>query len=156
MTMTPDEFLAEVVAPALTALDLDSQAARELLLGTALQESALRNIQQMGGPALGYFQMEPATHDDIWENFLAYRPDLAARVKALLPDGEPLASDLLTCPVYAAAMARVKYYRCPAPLPAAGDLEAQAAYYKRWYNTPGGAATVAEYMANWRAAEAAA
>ena len=53
-------------------------------------------------------------------------------------------------------MARVKYYRCPAPLPAAGDLEAQAAYYKRWYNPPGGAATVAEYMANWRAAEAAA
>ena len=94
--MTPQDFIAEVVEPGLSAIGLDSQAARELLLGTALQETGLRNIQQVGGPALGYFQMEPATHDDIWENFLAYRPDLAARVKALLPDGEPLASDLLS------------------------------------------------------------
>ncbi len=150
--MTPERFLAEVVAPALTALDLDGPAARELLLGTALQESRLRNIPQAGGPALGYFQMEPATHDDIWENFLAYRPDLAARVTALLPDGAPLPSDLLSYPLYAAAMARLLYARVAAPLPAAGDIAAQAAYYKRWYNTPEGAATVEAYLGNWRSA----
>ncbi len=150
--MTPQRFLAEVVEPALRALDLDSPGARELLLGTALQETGLRNIPQEGGPALGYFQMEPCTHDDIWARFLAYRPDLAGKVKALLPDGAPLASDLLGYPLYATAMARLLYARVAAPLPAAGDIAAQAAYYKRWYNTPEGAATVGEYLANWRSA----
>jgi len=148
--MEPQDFLAPVIRPALAAIDLGGPAAEEILLGTALQESGLRNVKQTGGPALGYFQMEPNTHDDIWANFLAYKPDLADKIKSLLPDGEsPLESDLISFPLYAAAMARVLYYRIKAPLPAQGDLDAQAAYYKQFYNTPGGAATVAEYTANW-------
>ena len=39
-----------------------------------------------------------------------------------------------------------------AALPQQGDLAAQAAYYKRHYNTADGAATVAQYMANWQRA----
>jgi len=148
--MEPQDFLTQVIRPALSAIGLGGPAAEELLLGTALQESGLRNIQQVGGPALGYFQMEPNTHDDIWRNFLAYKPDLSAKVKGLLPNGvEPLPSDLISFPLYAAAIARILYLRVPAPLPAQGDLDAQAAYYKRFYNTPGGAATEAEYVANW-------
>ena len=147
--MDPHDFLATVIQPATAALDLDSAAVQELLLGTAIQESGLRNIQQVGGPALGYFQMEPATHDDIWATFLSYRPELASRVKSLLPDGVPTPDQLISCPVYAAAMARLRYERAPAPLPPVGDLAGQAAYYKQWYNTPEGAATLDEYMSNW-------
>ena len=54
--------------------------------------------------------------------------------------------------LYACAMARLVYARHPDPLPAAGDLEAQAELYKRVYNTAGGAATTAEYVANYKAA----
>jgi len=148
--VNPDDFTAQVIRPALAAINLGGLAAEQLLLGTALQESGLRNIRQSGGPALGYFQMEPATHNDIWTNFLMGNPQLAAAIKNLLPNGTaPLTSDLISFPIYAAAMARVHYLRVPAPLPAAGDLDAQAAYYKKWYNTPGGAATTAEYIANW-------
>lgn len=150
--MTPQDFLAQIIRPALAVLGLDGPAAEQLLLGTALQESGLRNIrQEEGGPALGYFQMEPATHDDIWRNFLAHRAVLAARVRTLLPAGaQPTARLLIPHPLYGAAMCRVHYLRVPAPIPS--DLAGQAAYYKAHYNTAAGAATVAQYLANWRSA----
>ena len=58
----------DIIEPVLSRLHAASPAARALLLGTAAQESAMgRYIRQLrGGPALGIFQMEPATHDDIW------------------------------------------------------------------------------------------
>src|SRR5260221_162978 len=67
----------------------DLQAPVELLLGTALQESGLTyRVQLGGGPARGLFQMEPNTHDDIWDNFLKYRVPLATAVRAFLA-GDP-------------------------------------------------------------------
>ena len=56
-----------------------------------------------------------------------------------------LATDL----AYAAAMCRIHYYRDKEPLPNAGDISRQAEYWKRVYNTPAGAGTEAEYLANW-------
>lgn len=150
--MTPQFFLDHIIRPALAAIGLDGPDAEQLLLGTALQESALRNYRQEGGgPALGYFQMEPEDHDDIWANFLAGRKDLAGRMRSLLPVRvQPSADQLIPYPHYAAAMCRVHYLRVPAPIPT--DLAGQAAYYKAHYNTPAGAATTAEYLANWQAA----
>jgi hypothetical protein len=40
---------------------------------------------------------------------------------------------------HATAMCRVHDRRAPEPLPPAGDLEAQAAYWKAHYNTAAGA-----------------
>ena len=59
-----------------------SEEAENLLMGTAAQESALGEyIRQLGnGPALGIFQMEPETFDDIVRNYLSYRPDLCRKV----------------------------------------------------------------------------
>lgn len=140
---------ALVIRPALEALHLHSVAAEELVLGTALQESGLRYLQQLGGgPALGLWQMEPATHDDLWTNFLNYRPDLAERVRSLCatPICEALAGNLW----YAAAMCRLHYFRRPEPLPEAGNITNMASYWKRFYNTSGGKGSVTEYLANWQ------
>lgn len=51
--------------------------------------------------------------------------------------------------MYAAMMCRIHYRRVSEPLPAAGDLPAQAAYWKKWYNTELGAGTEAEYIEHW-------
>jgi hypothetical protein len=60
-------------------------AAEQLLLGTAMQEDDLVHRRQMGGgPARGFFQMELATHNDIWQNFLKFRKELADKVIDLL------------------------------------------------------------------------
>ena len=123
-------------------------------MGTALQESGLLSLRQIHGPALGPFQLEPATHEDIWANYLAHNPGLSSLVTALsIPAAHvELENELMGNLWYAAAMCRVFYRRVPEALPAAGDLAGQAAYYKLHYNTPAGAATTDEYIANWRAA----
>jgi hypothetical protein len=153
--VTPQEFSIEVIVPALNAIGLYSPAAAQLLLGTAIQESGLRDIPQIGGgPAAGYFQIEFATYTDVLANFLAFRPALAEKVEVLCSPDKPNFAAVTAHPRYACAIARIKYLRVPEPLPAAGDIAAMAAFYKAHYNTPEGAATEAEFVANWEATSA--
>ena len=133
---------------------MHSTAAERLLLGTAAAESLLKYRKQIGGPALGLFQMEPRSHDDIYENFLNYpgRAVLRQKIIGLLshPDADKYDA-LVNNDPYACAMARVQYYRFPAPMPAADDLDALARYWKRYYNTASGAGTIAGFKEKWRA-----
>jgi hypothetical protein len=138
-----------IIEPTLEQIGLYSTAAVELLLGTALQESRLTYIKQLGGgPALGLWQMEPDTHDDIWRNWLAYRHDLACKIKTICPTAR--AQDLVGNNTYACAMARLHYRRVKEPLPPAGDRPGQAAYWKAHYNTILGRGTAEEYLHNWQ------
>ena len=146
-----------VVRPALEIIGLGGTAAEELMIGTILQESNGGHwLHQLGsGPAIGICQMEPTTHDDIWKNYLRFHSDLAAKLQSLTVAahvGEMPASEMAGNLYYAVAMARLVYARVHEPLPPAGDLAAQAAYYKQHYNTAGGAATTLQYVANWQAA----
>jgi hypothetical protein len=151
MITKADALRTAIIRPALQAIFLWSPAAEDLLLGTAAQESGFRNIRQIGsGPALGYWQMEPATHNDIWGNYLRYHADLAYAAALLAKSPLPTPASMVEYPQYGAAMARVKYLRVPEPLPKEGDIEGLAAYWKHWYNTPEGAGTPAEFVANWK------
>lgn len=144
------QFKDLVVLPALKAIGLYSPAAEELVLGTAIQESRLKYLKQLGsGPALGLFQMEPNTYLDIWHNYLVYREELAMNVTKLAHNLAPEA--MVTDLLFAAAMCRIHYLRVPEPLPEQGDYEAQAAYWKEHYNTMYGAGTEEEYLENWYA-----
>lgn len=148
MSITPKEFVLSIVRPACDALGYGGPLVERLLLGTAMKESNLRNIQQVGGPALGYFQMEPATHNDLHKNYLQYRGVLTMKLRTLLPPHTDFNPELLIAvPLYAAAMCRIKYLACPGAIPS--SLEGQAAYYKKYYNTPLGAATEQEYINLW-------
>lgn len=144
-------FLQLSIRPALQKMGLWTTASEQLLLGTALVESDLLHRRQMrGGPAKGFFQMEPAAHDDIWNNFLKYRPSLSNSIISLMTS--PTVSrhlELEQNDKYAGAMARAHYLRAPAPLPKADDIEAMAGYWKRYYNTPLGAGTVSKFVQKW-------
>jgi hypothetical protein len=142
------QFREVVIRPALKKIKLWTPEAEELLLGTALQESRLKYMKQLGsGPAVGFFQMEPRTHDDIWKNYLRAKPDLAQRVAQLshVVNAQSMSTDLL----YAAAMCRVHYLRVPHRLPAEGDIQGQARYWKLFYNTNYGSGTEEEYLEVW-------
>lgn len=145
------DFRLAVVRPVLMQLSLWSQAAENLLLGTAVQESGLRYLRQLGrGPALGVYQIEPATHDDVWTNFLAFRPALAeslSRLAAPVPDRR---TQLVLNLAYATAMARLIYWRRPEPLPEADDVAGLARYWKAHFNTVLGRGTVAAFILNYK------
>lgn len=146
--MNPAHFLRYIIVETLTFLAdydkrFDSPAARALLLGTAMVESDLKHLQQHGtGPAAGFFQMEPATHDDIWRTYLAYNPELRDLVASCAitwtDDDMPAPGEMRWNLRYAAVMARLRYWRAKERLP---DLHpmALAGYHERHYNSRLGA-----------------
>lgn len=142
----PAQLRQYVVVPVLDRLDLLSDAAVSLVLGTAMHESHLQYLKQLGGgPAVGLWQMEPFTHDDCWTNFLIFRRDLAARVRAVVGVYSPSSDDMIGDLNYACAMARVRYRRAAGNLPA-NDPAVLAAYWKQHYNTPLGKGTTAQAL----------
>ena len=143
-----------VVRRALQALDPAvpySLAAENLLVGTALQESRLTYLRQLGsGPARGIFQMEPATHDDLRDWARKSKPAINGRLEWLTAVSPSALEQLTTNLLYAAAMARLKYYRSPQVIPAADDIDGLGRFYKSIYNSPLGAGTAEEFVSNYQ------
>lgn len=141
-----------VIRPTLRRIKYWSPAAEELLVGIAAQEThlgALGRRQRGGGPAIGLWQMEPATHALTWRWLRRHRPSLAL---AVLEIAEPAAAEpnlLVISDTYACAMSRALMLSIPGPLPDHHNLPAQAAWWKRWWNTPKGKGTVEQYIANY-------
>lgn len=142
-----------VIRPTLEYLNHWSQAAENLLLGTAAQESALgKYLKQMQGPALGIYQIEPATHKDVWANYLVSRLELSQKILGLVSHKNMYTNkndDLMFNLAYATAIARIVYQRVPEPLPEANDITGLARYWKQHYNTPKGKGNVAEFIAHY-------
>lgn len=142
------ELRTHIIAPVLERLGMYSKAAEDLLVGTACVESMCGYwLTQVNGPALGIYQMEPATHDSVWWNNLRYDTDRAEMVKRFgLPDA--LSGQLSGNLFYATAMCRVHYwYRSADPIPQ--HLIGQAEYWKEHWNTSSGAGTVEDYLAKY-------
>jgi hypothetical protein len=141
------QMMEEIVRPVLQHLGLHSLSAERLVLGTALVESLGGYIRQLGqGPALGLWQMEPATHDCIWDNYLKFQPALATKVREFESSSSLTygAKELIGNLYYGAAMCRVHYRRVREALPDANSAHGMATYWKRYYNTHLGAGTVAK------------
>ena len=86
---------SKVIRPALTKINLWSRSAEELILGTAIVESGLTYLKQRGeGPALGLWQGEPATHEDLYTNYLHFRPDLGMALAELGAAGASMDDNL--------------------------------------------------------------
>jgi hypothetical protein len=134
--------LRQLIKDVLTAIGEYSPDAEELLMATAANESNLGRYrtQSGGGPGRGIFQIEALDFNDIWANYLKYHADLATKVKALNNDVQGTVDDLINNDRYSIGLCRVHYMRAKGALPSAQDLDAIWAYYKRWYNTPLGAA----------------
>jgi hypothetical protein len=145
------KILLVAVRPALDALQMGGRGAEQTVPGTTTQKKVLIHRQQLGGgPALGLFQMEPATHDDCWNNYLNFRSGLANKVRSTLEAGQaPVAQTLKVNDRYAAAMCRVRYMRVAQALPNQDDITAIADYWKQHYNTPLGAGAPEEFLDKW-------
>lgn len=141
------QFSRYIVRPVLKGIGLYSLAAERLLIGTAISEGGLVFIDQVErggdkrpGPAYGVFQMEKATHDDLWDNFLDYKPDLTSKIQFWMCGGRADVDMMHGNMYYAAAMCRVHYFRSPRALPNADDPKALSVFHKLVYNTPLGKA----------------
>lgn len=141
--LSAEQLLIYVIRPTLEHIGWESKVAEQLVLGTGITESRLRYLKQIGGgPALGIYQMEPATYRDIFENYLRFRPEF--EVIQSLRDGRDSTGEeeLIYNLAFATAMCRAHYRRMPAALPKEGDSLALASYWKEHYNTKYGSGTI--------------
>lgn len=152
--MNAGQFLEYIIRPTLKRLDFgrNDEAVENLLLGTAIVESqGLTYLHQIKGPALSLYQIEPETHEDIWNNYLSYRPDLASKVRSFASQrwftesNAAMNQELITNLAYSTVIARVHYMRVPEKIP--NDLQGQAAYWKTHYNTANGKGNPDHYLA---------
>lgn len=138
-----------LIEKTLKSIGLYSKDAVELLLGTCAQESAFGkyNRQLGGGPALGVFQMEPATFNDIVDNFLKYKKELYKTILEVSGVDEYKAEYLVDNNIFSICMARVHYLRVKEKLP--NTVEGYANYWKKYYNTVLGKGKVSEFIRNY-------
>lgn len=148
-----DHVRALVVRPTLRHIELFSPAAENLVIGTLIQESRLTYLQQIsGGPGLGLAQMETATFNWLWDDYLNKRPELKARVRSLAGswrDGWELPLEMVTNMAFAVAMCRVRYLPAPSAIPEANDINGLGEYWKKYYNTATGAGTAQQWVDNF-------
>jgi hypothetical protein len=140
-----------VIRPTLEFLGLYTPAAENLLVGTALHESHLTYLQQIGGgPAMGIYQIEPASHRDLFKTYLNYRLPLRRQIVSLRSLEPEPDRQLATNLHYSTAIARSLYYRRPQALPGERDIEGLAAYWKLHFNTPLGAGDPADWVRTYK------
>lgn len=144
------QFRELIVRQTLKDVGLWSQAAENLLVGTALIESRLTFLVQMPSKiAKSVYQMEDATYKDILitvqkaKNIPLYnRILMACKMQTLPIDPNCMIGNM----TLATIMARLKYYFNSNPIPDANDINKLADYYKLIYNTPDGAAKTADFI----------
>jgi hypothetical protein len=82
MYITAEHLREQVIKPTLKYLGVWSEDAEQRLLDTSLKEPE-SGLFQRAQPGLGLFQITSAQHRDLWDRYLAFRPDLASRVRGL-------------------------------------------------------------------------
>lgn len=125
-----------------------SPQAVELLMMTAAQESLLGTyLKQIKGPAVSIFQIEKATLRDLLR-WVGDRDEALLAVVTAFSFDDNIEEEIVGNLCLAIVMARIYYMRVKEPLPlTASDM---AKYYKKYYNTHLGAATVEGTLNNYR------
>lgn len=173
---TPRHVLDHIVRPTLAYVNLPhgeiSGPSERLIISTAAHESLgfTRIYQMSNGPALSFWQIEPATARYLWSRYVLDRPSssLAIKLQSLvfpvrltLPNGGiPISSlsptdamlrQLAINHSLACAIARLKYFDSPfqfqeTDLDKPADL---AGLWKKYYNSLVGKGTIEEFLENY-------
>jgi hypothetical protein len=146
--MDSKQLYTYVIKPTLQYLNLYSKDAARLILFTAANESLCGHyVKQLNGPALGIYQCEVRTYNDI-VNFIQQKNDLLELINNLKSPGMLDTTNLILNLAYATAICRCFYLRIPEELPDADDIDAIWEYYKKYYNTSLGKATKNSFFKN--------
>lgn len=126
-----------------------------LLLGTMAAESDMgRYNKQRPGPALGIYQMEPATQQDIWKNYLPAKKEMRKKIEASMWPMVPKKTQLQHNIKYATLMAVAQYTRaCDRKninVPKDQDPWSLAWMWKMAYNTKNGRGTTTHFFQNYK------
>ena len=141
MGICAKELRILVIRPTLQHLGeigVQVDAAENLLLGTAAQESGLGfHLKLSRTQGLGIYRISPRTHTNIWDKYLVDSPELASAVRGLASQQEFLSNphaELATNLSYATAIAWMVFKRADKALPAANDVQGLGEYLALHYH----------------------
>ncbi len=146
--MINEKQFRHIIRMSLEPIKLYSAGAEQLLISTASMESDCGTyvMQKNNGPAVGVYQMEPATFRDVWDytdSSKYFGPIMeACNFKAI-----PTAAEMVTNIKFATIIARMNYYRFPEEIPDYTDFEGIWNFYKKRWNTLKGDTTKEEFLA---------
>lgn len=109
------------------------------MLGTAAVESGLGfllHLHHKGHHGIGIYQIQPDDHHALWDEWLAFQPDLASLVRGLASQHDFLKqpdAELATNLRYATAIAWLLYERRGLKLPRHADLAELASAWLNYY-----------------------
>ena len=141
--------IKEIVEYALYKIDSYSDDALALVVRTGMAESGYRALKGYGegNPAIGFWQVEPATLNDMITNYIHYRSHYKKNLISLGMNFEKdTIMSVMSNMAVQAALCRLHYRRDKDPIPSWDNLEGQASYWKRVYNTVEGRGTVKHFM----------
>ena len=135
-----------------------SDNAQILMLSIAVTESDLRFTRQVArfnkdksndlGPARSYFQVEPDTAYDVLRRRL---PRMTTAIAPFISDDAPIGSPMFQDAMrydqsLGCMLARLKIMDAGPAIPTWSDMEAQAGYWKTYYNSIHGAGTPRHFL----------
>jgi len=118
----------------LTALGCTSAFAEHLLLATVAAQAEF--LYQSNSHGIGAYGIDEASHLSLWDNYLAFRPDLASNVRGFASQLNFLQdphAELATNLAYATAIAWVIYQSSGIALPHVGDSATLAEYWSQHF-----------------------
>ncbi len=113
MYVTAEHLREQVIRPTLKYLGVWTPASEDFLLKAAVSAPDL-GLFSARNTGLGLFHITTGQHRDIWDRYLAFRPDLASRVRGLASQRAFLSdpdSELQTNLSYCTAIAWLLYQR---------------------------------------------
>ena len=113
MYVTADHLRDHVIRPTLEYLGAWSPATESFLLDAAVNAPDL-GLFSARNEGLGLYHITAAQHRDIWDRYLAFKPDIASRVRGLASQRAFLSdpdSELQTNLSYCTAIAWLMYQR---------------------------------------------
>jgi hypothetical protein len=146
MSVVASDFRSLVIDPALAALAPAgipvTKTAADLLMATAAVETLLGTwLNQVNGPAIGVFQIEPNSLSDLILRLTASQASALVGISTPQPISDQLDTNL----ALAAAICRLFYWQNPFVMPKSWTLDSLWQIYKSVYNTDAGSATLAGF-----------
>ena len=90
-----------------------------------------------------------SSHDWLWSGYLARKPSIRTKIRGLSGSWKFFSArpdELIGNLNYAVAMARLRYWVVPSPLPEANNIAALGQYWKTYYNSIHGSGTVDKFV----------
>ena len=142
--------IKDLIIRVITAQELYSESAVNLLLGTMAVESDFGTFlyQKPSRIAKGIFQMESATERDIWNNYLFYgrtsKRQAIYRISGVRSYENNGALEWNIA--YGICIVRLFYRRVKELFPLCDNIEELARYWKTYYNTLAGSGTIDNFI----------